>query len=86
MYQYIEMIPEYIETPNGGTKNVIGFRKRNVFIDMSYSKVMQSEMLRVDFLGNRLIGDSIVLTNLIDANDKDIFSFVENETIYVGLT
>jgi hypothetical protein len=85
MYQYMQMEPEYIVTPNGGTKRVIGFRKRTAYEAFGNSKVMQAELLRVDLLGDRLLNDAIILTALIDANEKDIFSFSENEAINIGI-
>ena len=86
MEQYYSLPNYIIETPNGGTKEVTDFRTRLQYTNFNESKVMEEEILRVDLLGLRLLGDSIGIGKLIDANEKDIFSFEANEKIVVGIS
>ena len=86
MEQYYAMSSAIIETPNGGPKEVIDFRTRLQYTYFDESKVMESELLRIDLLGLRLVQDIAGIGQLIDANDKDIFSFEANEKIMVGIS
>lgn len=85
MLQYYAMTPDYVDTPNGGRKRILGFRKRLDYPAYKTDKVYGVETLRVDLLCNRLIGTTLILDSIIDKNEKDIFSFSENEIIYVGI-
>jgi len=86
MEQYLSMEEVIILSKEGKPRRVIDFRNRNIRTnsEIFFTTVTDRELLRTDLLARRLYNSVLEIGNIIDTNDKDVFSFVKNESIKFG--
>ena len=77
MQQYLFLENSKIKDYNGNEIYVKDFRKRNEYNDndILIGVVTQDKKLRPDIISNNLYSSVSRITNIIDVNDIDIFSF-----------
>ncbi len=84
MLQYIEKQIEFVKSSKDvRTIKIIGFRDKTQFDDDDrlLGKIRNEELIRIDLVSKRLLNDEYLAEHIIDANDKDVFSFAPAETI-----
>lgn len=87
MIKYFRMEEEKYTGKNGKTYKVIDFRERTNFpLDRRIKgKMTEDNLLRVDLIAKGVYGSELDYSGIIDANNKDVFSFSTSETIYFGI-
>lgn len=83
MLQYLAGEVIVIRGKENNILKVKDFRKRNRYpLDVTYiDKVLADEILRIDKTSARLLGSLYKIGQIIDVNEKDVFSFQESESI-----
>jgi len=84
MLQYIEMEEDIIISKKDGRSiKVKDFRKRRKFdLDIIYKDILgDMEINRLDKVSKRLLGDELLSEDIVDVNDKDVFSINKQEEI-----
>lgn len=77
MLQYLSMQPITIKNSSGEPIRVKNFRRRIKYAneDLYYTTIVHKEDIRADLLSFRLYKSVFKIGGIIDANDKDVFSF-----------
>jgi DNA-directed RNA polymerase sigma subunit (sigma70/sigma32) len=87
MEQYYRMLKEEYKGKDGKTYKVLDFRNRILYPDTRKveGKMDEANLLRVDLIAKKYTGSEMDFSRIIDANDKDVFSFSTGDTIYLGI-
>ncbi len=82
MLQYFQMVADIVVSSKDGREiKAITFRKRIRFSDDEklLRKVQSDEVLRLDLMAIRILGNQFLVEHLVDANDIDLFSLLETD-------
>lgn len=83
MYQYMYMDVDVIKDKSGASIRVNDFRKRIYPNRVAKTNIKDTELLRPDILIARVLNGNVQdIGSIVDANEKDIFSFKTNDTVF----